>query len=300
MQQTNHLANLYLLVQVIDAGGLSAAAQELGMTRSLVSRRIIELEGRLGVRLLHRHARHFAITPVGEQVYRHAVAMCDAAHAATSAARAALNPADGLVRLGVDALLLPLAGEMLADFGTKRAQTRMTLGIEDAAALGKQRMDIVLHVGEPPTERPDITVHPLGSMRRVVVASPALLQRPQAPRHPDQLDDRDCLGYGARDWELRGAKARQRQPRIVTDHLPTLLEMARAGAGFAQLPMYLCRDDLASDRLRMVFEAFEARPLPLQALVRTEQDVDPATADFIAFAQQYLVSMAAQVIMPVG
>ena len=86
MEQADNLADLHLLVQVIDAGGLAAAAQTLGTTRSLVSRRLLALEARLGAKLLNRNTRGLSVTATGEEVYRHAVLMCEAAQAALHAA----------------------------------------------------------------------------------------------------------------------------------------------------------------------------------------------------------------------
>ncbi|MGP1664740.1 MAG: LysR family transcriptional regulator [Rhodanobacter sp.] len=298
MQQTNHLANLYLLVQVVDAGGLSAAARQLGMTRSMVSRRIIELERRLGVRLLHRHARQFAITPAGERVYRHALVMCDAALAATAAGRTALETESGLVRIGVDPLLLPLVGELLVEFSTRHPLTRVVLSGDNVTALLKHRLDVVLSVGDLPSESAQLSADLLGGMRRVVVASPDLLQRLEHPRHPHQLDERHCLAYAPRPWELRGASVSHRDPRLTSDQLPTLLAMACAGAGVAQLPMYLCHEQLAGGRLRMIFEAFEARPLPLHALSWSGNVGGQASRDFIAFARQHLAGLATHGIIP--
>src|SRR5690348_15890380 len=98
MDRINNLGDLYLFVQVIEAGGFSAAATRMGTTCSLLSRRLIALEQRLGARLLHRNARQFALTATGERVYRHASAMCEAAIAAEQAA-ISQDPTRGLVRI---------------------------------------------------------------------------------------------------------------------------------------------------------------------------------------------------------
>lgn len=290
MQQPSQFANLYLLVQVVDAGGLSVAARQLGMTRSMVSRRLLALESDLGVRLVQRDARHFAVTPAGEQVYRHALAMCEAAQAATVVARDAHGSDGAQVRIGMDDSLQPLAPELLPAFSVRLPRTRLSLGSEQASALGKQRVDVVLCVGEAP-QNVDVIAQPLANLRWIVVASPALLKRLEHPRHPDQLADHDCMNYGARDWTLRGTSPRRRQARLVSDHLPTVLAMARAGLGFVQVPMYACREELASGQLCQAFDAFEARPMPLLALSRPEPLTGKATQEFITFASDHLASL---------
>lgn len=302
MDQIGQLANLYLLTRVIDAGGFSAAARAMDTTRSLLSRRIIELEQHLGVRLLHRDARRFAVTAVGEQIYRHAVLMCEAAQAAAAVAREA-HDGGGLLRVDMPDLLSPLLSGVLADFADSHPQVRLSAaaggGID---ALLRQRADVALSLGHALPDSGDIVARPLGSARMVVVASPALLQRLDHPRHPDQVEDRHCLGYTgqglAADWQLRGVARRRRHARIVSDHLPTVLASARAGMGFAQLPMYACHDDLASGQLQLAFEAFEARPLPLHALTMPGPAAGATLLGFIRFVRERLAGMPAHGVLP--
>lgn len=294
MQQANHLSNLYLLVQVVDAGGLSAAARQLGLTRSMVSRRLLALERELGVRLLDRDARYFAVTQTGEQVYRHALIMCDAAQAASLAARDARGMDGVQIRLGMEDALMPLAGALLSAFCEQHPAIRLIVcGVDDATTLTKRQVDVVFSVGKASSVEADIEAQVFASLRWIVVASPDLLERLDHPRHPDQLGDQDCLYYGTNDWNLRGTPTRRRQPRLVSSHLPTVLAMARAGLGFVQVPMHACHADLISGRLCPAFEAFEARPLPMRALTLSNQAVGVATLDFITFARRHFIGMDA-------
>lgn len=290
MQKSRQLANLYLLVQVIDAGGLSAAARQLSMTRSMVSRRLLALESELGVRLLHRDARHFSVTPAGEQVYRHALMMCEAAEEATLAARDMHGAIGTRIRIGMDDSLQPLVAELLTAFSTRHPDIRLILGGESASALAKQRVDVVFSADQP-TDVADVMARSLARLRWIVVASPALLERLDHPRHPDQLSDQDCMNYGLGDWNLRGTPTRRRQPRLTSSDLPTVLAMAKAGLGFAQLPMYACRNDLTSGQLCQAFEAFEARPRPLHALTRSDPVAGQAVLNLVAFAGEQLAQM---------
>lgn len=290
MQQPSQFTNLYLLVQVIDAGGLSAAARQLGMTRSMVSRRLMALESELGVRLLHRDARHFIVTPAGEKVYRHALVMCDAAQAATEAARDSDGAHSAQIRIGMDDALQTLATEIVPAFSAQHPGVRLAVGSGDVSALVKQRVDVVFSAADA-ADRADVVSQRLVSLRWIVVASPALLQRLDHPRHPDQLTDRNCLNYGIADWNLRGTMAHPRQPQLVSSHLPTLLAMARAGLGFVQAPMHACHDDLSSGSLCETFEAFETIPRPLYALRRAEPDAGQAALRFIAFVKDQLTGM---------
>ncbi|RAN82926.1 hypothetical protein B5P43_02365 [Bacillus sp. SRB_336] len=288
MEQTDNLADLHLLVQVIDGGSLAAAAHTLGTTRSLVSRRLLALESRLGARLLHRNARGLSITAIGEEVYRHAVLMCEAAQAALLAAR---QGRAGMLRVGAHGLLLPLLDELITAWGLAHPAERLTSQTtgSTATALLQERLDVLLDVGVP-TQAEGLVPHALGSVRLVVVASPELLERLKRPTRPELVQDEHWLAFTGTPWNLRGVAPRKLRPRLESDHLPTLLEAARVGMGVVQLPMYACHAHLQEGRLQAVFEGFEARPLPLHALA---PKVSPAQA-FIAFARNHLTAMEAR------
>lgn len=167
------LTNLYLLTRIIDAGGFSAAAREMGTTRSLLSRRIIALEKALGTHLLYRDARHFAVTAAGEKVYRHAITMCDAAHAAMAAASEARSPGQGTLRVSMRDALLPLMSDVLTVFAEHYPQMRLTTNTHhDFDILLYQRADVVLHLGSALPDSGDIVARPLGQARLVIVGSP--------------------------------------------------------------------------------------------------------------------------------
>jgi DNA-binding transcriptional LysR family regulator len=290
--EADNLADLHLLVQVVDAGGLAAAAEKLGTTRSLVSRRLLALEARLGARLLHRNARELGVTGTGEEVYRHAVQMCEAAQAALLAAR---DGKAGRISIGAHGLLRPLLDELIAAWGVAHPHDRLAACVADshADALVRERLDALLDVGVA-TQRQGLSTHPLGSMRLVVVASPALLERLGQPVRPELVEDACWLAFASAPWNLRGVAPRKLQPRLSSDHLPTLLAAARAGMGLVQLPMYACHDDLAAGRLRLVFEAFEARPLPWHALTPKVT----AAQQFVAFTRQYLAGQHDRGLLP--
>lgn len=303
MDLTRHLTNLYLLVRVIDAGGFSAAAREIGTTRSLLSRRIIALEEALDVRLLYRDARRFTVTATGEKVYRHAVMMCDAAQAATAAARESRGTGHGKLRVSMCDALLPLISGVLAAFAGHHPQMQLSANTRhDVDALLLQRTDVIFHLGHTLPDSGDIVARPLGQARLVIVANPDLLQRLSHPRHPDEIDASYLLGYTGHglspDWALRGSTSKRQPARLVSDHLATVIEAAQSGMGLVQLPMYACHEDLASGRLELAFEAFEASPQPLHALTLSGHACDEATLDFIRFTRGQLADMRNRGVLP--
>lgn len=295
MDRINNMSDLFLLVQVIEAGGFSSAAARLGTTRSLLSRRIIALEERLGARLLHRNARQFAITSTGERVYRHAAAMCEAAIAAEQAATGVGN---NMVRIEAQGLLSPLVSELVPGFAATHPRIRLTVnaGGNDMEALLRQQADVILSLRETLPDSGDIVARSLGSVRLVTVGSPDLLRRLGTPDHPARLDETHCLSYAGEtsgSWVFRGLAPWRRNNRMVSADLGGVLTAARAGVGFAQLPLYMVVEDLASGRLRTVLEAFEPAPLALHALTMSGRVVSDATLNFVRFVQQNVAVMMA-------
>ena len=293
MHLTDNLDDLYLLTRVIEAGGFAAAARQTGMTRSLLSRRIVGLEQRLGAQLLLRNARHFAVTPLGNEVYRHALMMCEAAEAAIHAVQDAAGNPGGRVRIDVPDLAGDLLSQALVAVSAQHERLQLALSMNGGVeALLSQRVDLALHMDEKMPDRGDIVAHKLCHVRMVTVGSPRLFRRLGSPTHPDQLEDRDCLGYpgagGARHWTLRGARVRKPAGALSAGHLSTLLVAAREGAGVAQLPLHACAEDLKANRLQRVFEEFEPEPMPVHLLSLSGMALTAATRGVVQSLRKQL------------
>lgn len=304
MELTRHLINLYLLVCVIDAGGFSDAAREMGTTRSLLSRHVIELENVLDIRLLHRDARHFAVTPAGEEVYRHAVLMCDAAQAAIAAANALHDTGRGLLRIHMSGGLSSLMAGLLTAYADQHPQMQMQTRIDsNVNALVRQQTDVLLTQGGAPPDSADIIAHTLGRIRQVIVASPDLLKQLGYPQHPSEIEPNHHLAYTGHEaqpaWVLHDGNLQLERPRMISDRLAPVIEAARAGMGLAQLPMYTCHAELASGRLQPVFEALEPEPMPLYALTLAGRGAGKTPVDFTQFMRERLAGVAETGVLPV-
>jgi DNA-binding transcriptional LysR family regulator len=292
----DNLGDLYLLVQAVEAGSFSAAADRLGTTRSLLSRRIMALEDRLGARLLHRNARQFSVTATGERVYRYAAAMVEAAMAAEQAALAT-NTAHWFIRIEAHGLLSPLAAVLMAEFATEYPAARFAITVGgDMGRLVRQQTDVILGLGERLPDSTDVVARTLGGMRRVTVASPVLVERLGGLPHPGELADADCLALGsdgAAPWHFRGLPPRRRNVRVAFGDAAALLAAVEGGLGVAQLPHYLVADGVAAGRLAMLFEAHEPEPVPLHALTVTGRVAGDATMAFVRFIQGRLPALLA-------
>lgn len=292
-ESTDNLTDFYLLARVIESGGFSAAAQQTGISKSRLSRRIIELEQRLGSQLLLRSTRTLTVTPVGEEVYRHVQDMLQAVRAAESCIQQFLEEPCGLIRICTPPLLEELLAEALAQFAMLHPKVRIILDKGDGLrALLGQRVDLAFNLGSAPSDSIEVVPHPLAHLRLVCVGSPALLEQLGHPRQPAQIDKSRFLSLGPahapQPWQLRGTLEIQPNPSYVSDSLTALRSAARAGLGLAQLPLHACADDLRRGLLQLALESFEPQPCAIQALTPPSRMVTPAVRALIQFLRQQL------------
>lgn len=302
MDQARYLADLYLLVQVIDAGGFSAAAKAMGTTRSLLSRRIIALEKALGTRLVFRNARHFAVTATGEAVYHHAVLMCDAAQAAIDATRTSEHGGSKL-RISMCDALLPLMSGVLADFGEHYPQTQLSMSAnDDTDALLEQHVDVILHLGHTLPDSSDIVANPLGQTRLVIVGKPELLQQLGHPGHPHDIKQQHRIGYTGcgltADWKLRNTTPKTHPFHMESAHLEAILSAARSGMGLAQIPLFTCHEAIANGELEVTFTDWEPEAIPLDALHLAGHAPGEPPHQFIDFARERLAHRQSPGVVP--
>ncbi|WP_430390104.1 LysR family transcriptional regulator [Dyella sp. 20L07] len=284
--------DLFLLTVVVEAGGFSAAARRSGTTKSRLSRRIIELENRLGARLLHRDARRFSMTPVGEQVYRHALLVREAAEAAEAVASAAKGSKGGHVRIHASDMLLPLIEDMLGEFSHQHSHTRLSImqnedGIHSLLAC---QADLVLYAAPDLPDSSDVTAHPLGQLKQVVVAHHRLLTNDRPTELPNQMPDHQLIELVNTDAsdQPTGTYRRKSNPRFASNRTRSLLAAARAGIGYLRLPLYLCHDDIQKGHLQAAYPAHSVPALPLYALTLRGVTASHITHDLIQFVRKHL------------
>ncbi|WP_078023190.1 LysR family transcriptional regulator [Luteibacter rhizovicinus] len=291
MKRTNNMADLFLLVQVIEAGSFSVAAEQLQTTRSLLSRRIKTLERRLGVQLLHRNARRFSVTPIGEEIYRHASAMCESAMAAEHAATD-INAGSRSLRVHVHSLLMPLMSSILPGFSADHPQMRVSLTTSngDFEPLIRQQADVVLSVSDSLPDSTDVVARLLTHMPTITVAAHELVRRLGPSPSVDRIADRDVLAYAGlgAPMSLLLRPSKQGEARMVTSDIAVLLASVRAGLGFARLPACLCEEDIQSGRLAAVQDATENAGVPVHALTMSARAVTDAALAFVRFTQERL------------
>lgn len=292
----NRAAELEALVLVAERGSLSAAARQLGVSPSAVSKTMSRLEARLGVQLLQRSTRRVHLTPEGARLYERGKCLLADLDELESDVAARGAPR-GTVRIGASTatgylLLAPLVPRLLAQHPRLSVDLHFTDHVVDLAEAG---IDIAIRWGRLPSS--DMVARLLGRTRQVVVASPDYLARHGEPRHPGDLRGHLRLG-----WNYQRAVPHWpflvdgRRVDVETDHAvrvndgDAMRRLALHGTGLARLSLYHAWDDLVAGRLVPVLEAFNTDELePIHAVYLGKPDrLPPRTRAVLDFLQAHV------------
>ena len=251
----------YYFVQVVDNKGFAAAGRALDLPKSTLSRRIIELETRLGVRLIQRTSRSFVMTDAGREFHRHASAVLIEAQAAEDAVKRRLAEPGGTIRftcsIGMAQTLAPSLCRFLVMFPKINIVQHATNRYVD---LVEEGFDVGLRGHFGPLRDSSLMQRRLTPMPWHLFAAPAYLERVGIPGEPSELKAHPGLALGTRDeetqWQLRDSDGREAAvpfvARVRSDDRETLRQSAVAGLGIVALPPYFCRAETQHGRLRRV------------------------------------------------
>ncbi|WP_349735389.1 LysR substrate-binding domain-containing protein [Pseudomonas jessenii] len=287
------LNTLYYFTQVVEHHGFAAAGRALDMPKSKLSRRIAELEERLGVRLLHRTSRHCSLTEIGQAYYQRCLAMRVEAESAAELIERNRSEPQGLVRVSCPtALLNSWVGPMLTRYMLKYPLVELFIESTNRRVdLIHEGFDIALRVRFPPLENTDMVMKVLGNSTQSVVGNPAFLSRLSTPASPTDLSGLPSLHWGAAQreyqWELFGADGStamiRHAPRMVTDDLLALRHAAVAGIGIVHLPSVVVRDEIAAGQLVELVPGWAPKSGVIHAIFPSRRGLLPSVRTLIDF-----------------
>ncbi|MGE8189733.1 LysR substrate-binding domain-containing protein [Pseudomonas sp. NPDC086278] len=286
------LNDLYYFAKVVEAGGFAAAGRLLGIPKSRLSRRIAELEERLGARLLQRTTRQLKLTAVGERYLRHCQAMLLEAEMADEAVASMSNEPRGRLRVSCP---VGLAHEMLpsviSDFLEKFPQVQLeVLLLNRRVDLVTEGVDVALRVRELGDEDPLLVTRRLRQAQTVMVASPAfLLDLGRVIEHPEDLKNLPVLGALEADRMVHIRMLDQQgksyelamEARLGIDDFIVRRACTLAGQGFTTLPMMYCEQELQNGSLVQMLPEWSLPGGWLQAVYPHRRGVMPAVRAWI-------------------
>ena len=261
------LADMSLFAQVVESKTFSAAAQELGLSKSLVSRKISALEESLSVKLLNRTTRRLTLTGAGALFHEHCRRVVQEAAYADRRLTQSQSALSGVVRVTcVQAFALRYLMPALGAFQTKYPEIRINLSCSNRTVdLGETGFDVGVRMALAPD--PKLVLRKLAVNRKVLCASPAYLSRNNEPRVLDDVAMHDGILFpplapkGVWTFEDGGAvRAVPIKSRFETDDMDAAHAAVLSGLGLGVLPLYVAAADLRLGRLVRVLP--DARVLP--------------------------------------
>ena len=282
-------AQLAVLAKVVDLNGFSSAARALGVPKAAVSRAIADLEQALGVRLLERTTRRLSLTAAGRLLYPHARRVTEECDAARTVIAKLHAPASGPLRIVSDPiygrlLLTPLVPRFLESF----PDIPLEVALDGVGADGEWDVAICSR----PSDDPAIAHRSLGSPPAVLCATPGYLERRGMPLRPEDLRGHDLLTPEPSElpeFRLLLRRGTQRaevalSPKLAVGDPAVLHAAAAAGLGIGLLPGFLCRQGLATGRLKAVLPEWTAPPAAaLHALYPAALEADARVRHFVEF-----------------
>lgn len=298
------LNDLYLFALVVGHGSFTAAGRAAGLTTSRVSRRIADLEERLGARLLHRTTRKLALTPVGEQFYQHCRAIVSEAEAAAEVVQQAQAVPRGRVRVTCPALTAQSElGPIITEFMRRYPEVELSLLATDRMVnLIDEGIDVAIRFRIQPLEDSSLVARTLGQSRTFLVASPDFLDRHGRPAQPGDVGRLPSVGKSRNDagyaWHLTGEEGKTAvvpyRPRLDSSDWLVLRQAALDGIGIAAIPDELCQKDIEAGRLEIVLPAWRLPGDSLHIVYISRRGLLPAVRTFIDHAAERLAVLCDQ------
>jgi DNA-binding transcriptional LysR family regulator len=286
------LNDMYYFVQVVDHKSITAAARALALPKSTLSYRVNQLEAALGVRLINRTSRQFAVTEIGAEFYAHARSMLQEALAAESVVRQRMLSPSGLVRISTAVATAQFAlRSLLPRFCERHPKVRLMQRLSDVEVdVVTEGFDIAIRAHSQPLQDSTLIQRPLAPTPWMLFCSPDFFEGSNLPRHPEDLADRRSL-FMVREgvpceWTLRREETVTKmrvEPILMSDCMLTLKDAATTGLGIVALPGYICKKELGDGRLIRILPEWTCGDARLTALVPYGQNQLPSVRALLDF-----------------
>lgn len=292
------LDDFYCFALVVEHGGFSAAERVTDIPKSKLSRRVYNLEENLGVRLIQRSSRHFAVTDIGMDIYRHAQVMMNAAQAAHDLVDHLSIQPRGVVKVSVPVDIaqnqLP---KILPAFLKKYPEIRLQLIVSNRRVdVINEGIDIALRVRSKLDDDPSLVLRQFALIEQSLFASQAYLNEFGNIKSPDELSDHRILSLSEEhldqqfilhgpDNQLKKVKV---SPTIMGTNIYMLAQLASQNCGIPLLPDTAAEDFVKSGQLVQILPDWKAAHGIFHAVYPSRRGLLPAVRVFIDYLVEHL------------
>lgn len=262
-----------IFAAVVDAGGFSAAADSLGISTPVVSKRISALEARMGARLLNRTTRRLSLTEAGAVFYEHCRRIVHEAREAESAVTHLSAAPRGLLRVTAPVTFgTHQVASALPSFLERYPEIQVELDISDRQVdLAEEGYDLAIRITSAP--HPYLAARRLVRTRRIVAAAPAYWEKHGRPRTPGELANHNCIVYtpnpAFNQWHFYGPGGEQSlavRGSLRVNNTEALLRAAVGGVGVIMATSFTAGGAIAAGALEPVLRQFESKSVDVYAL----------------------------------
>jgi DNA-binding transcriptional LysR family regulator len=284
------LNDFHYFAEVVAHGGFARAGRALGVPKSKLSRRVAQLEDRLGVRLIERSTRRFRVTDIGQAFVERCRSMIVEAEDAEAIVAEARAEPQGLVRFSCPLAMMEPLAPVLDAYLLRCPRVRLEIvAATKTVDLINERIDVALRVRTAFDEDVSLTMRSLGVSRRILVANHVVASAMEADADVSQLRSLPTLSTnslaGEDTWVLLGADGVEysirHKPRMTCPDLSMLREAAIAGLGVALLPDHMCREAFVDGSLKHVFPQWRIQDGIVHLVFTAKRGLPSAVRRFI-------------------
>ncbi len=286
------LNDLRVFASVARLSSFSAAARELGLPKSSVSRSITRLEGALHTRLVQRTTREVRLTPSGLALQERCLAILTGVSDAVDYVGSLDAGPRGVLRVSVGIgfgvrVLSELLPPFLAQYPDVSIKLELTSRPVDLVADG---VDVAVRIGPMPDS--DMVATHLGAMHRYLCAAPEYLARRGIPETPEALSTHDILEMPSSDgvprpWFLSrvdGERVKLAiEPRVSVNDPLTIHHLVANGAGVGCISGYLCAPEIAAGRLQRLLPDWSVPSVDVSLVFPSNRELSPAVRAFVSY-----------------
>jgi DNA-binding transcriptional LysR family regulator len=279
-----------IFARVVETKSFSEAARRLGLSKSVISKQVTQLEKSVGARLLNRTTRAMSLTEAGGVFYEYCARIVETLEEAKDAVGQLHSEPRGLLRVSAPVAFGTMhIAPALADFLSQHPDVQVDMEIKDRFVdLADERFDVAIRITREPG--PNLVARRLATVHRRICATPGYFKRHGVPKTPRDLERHNCLTYtyfNPQDpWRLRGPEGdisvtASGNLRLNDDE--ALSEAVLKGLGIALLPTFIVGKDLQAGRLKAVLSEYVAPERHIFAVYLPTRHVSPKLRAFIDF-----------------
>ncbi len=284
-------AEMTAFVRAVETGSFSAAARQLDLTPSALSKLVTRLEDRLGARLLQRTTRRLQLTAEGEAFHARALPILKAMdEAEAEVAEAGASPR-GMLRLHCGSTFgMHQLAPAIPRFQALHPAVSLDLTISDERLdMMQENVDLAIRIG--PLDESTLVARRICNLERVICAAPAYLERHGTPRTPDDLQRHNCLWITSlpqlRRWPFdtdEGIRVVHVDGNVVTNNAETVLQLAVAGVGVTRLSDVVVAEAIRAGSLVPILgDWHHVEPVPLFATYPSGRNLSPKVRAMVDF-----------------